>query len=389
MQGQVAGSGTEALKGSNGYRGRNRLVITMCAAVGAAACLLFARGSGFMESAAMVSAGFGLGSAGALLQPVSGAVEEAAMPGAAAEEDARQGNGPAQKSYDLKAVPADILALMEEAGAEFAGQQRDGDILAKTYTAKEATHSFGRGLTVRNTTQTQQDRDLSKDLAAPLELRIEKSKPAVLIYHTHTTEGFEILDRPWYARDWVSRTENGAKSIVRVGEAIAETLGRAGFLVIHEKQIFDRQYTGAYDKSRAAILRILQDNPSIQVTLDVHRDAIHGEKGVRIKPVASIDGKTAAQVMIITGVNEGNIKDFPLWERNLAFAAKLQAAGEARAPGLMRPLFFCARRYNMHVTPFSLLLEMGSDANTLEEVIYSGRLMGAALADLLEAYAVS
>ena len=373
------------MHGQSQYKGRNRLVMTMCAAVGAAACLLFS--FGFAESAAMVSAGIGLGSAGTLLQPASGAVERAAVP--SARQSAGQGNAAVSKGFDPKATPADVLVLMEEALDEFADQKRDGDIQAKTYTAKEATHCFSETLFVRNTTETQQNRDLSKDLAVPLALAIDKTKPAVLIYHTHTTEAFEILDRPWYARDWVSRTENGARSVVRVGEAIAEALGRAGFQVIHETQIFDRQYTGAYDKSRAAVLRILRDNPSVQVTLDVHRDAIHGAKGVRVKPVAAIDGKNAAQVMIITGVNEGNIQDFPQWERNLAFAAKLQDAGGTRSPGLMRPLFFCARRYNMNVTPFSLLLEMGSDANTLDEAIYSGRLVGAALAGLLSDYTVS
>jgi len=359
----------------------------MCAAVGAATCLLFSRG--FVESAAMVSAGLGLGSAGTLLQstPHAGTIEDATLPGTAGAQRKMRETA-ASKGFDMKATPADVLVLMEEAKAEFADQQPDGDIQSKTYLARDATHRFSKELFVRNTTQTQQDRDLSKDLAAPLDLQIDKTKPAVLIYHTHTTEGFEILERPWYARDWVSRTENGARSIVRVGEAIAGMLERAGFQVIHETRIFDRQYTGAYDKSRTAILRILEENPSIQVTLDVHRDAIHGEKGVRARPIANIDGKNAAQVMIITGVNEGNIKDFPNWEQNLAFATKLQAGAEAFAPGLMRPLFFCARRYNMNVTPFSLLLEMGADVNTLEEALYSGRLIGAALADLLEEYVV-
>jgi len=375
------------MQGQVGYRGRNRLVLTMCAAVGAAACLLFS--SGFVESAAMVSAGLGLGSFGTLLQssPRADDIEDATLPGAASAQR-RIRRTAASKGFDLKATPADVLVLMEEAAEEFAGQQPDGDIQSKTYTGKDATHRFSKEFFVRNTTQTQQDRDLLKDLAAPLDLQIDKSKPAVLIYHTHTTEGFEILERPWYARDWVSRTENGARSIVRVGEAIAEMLERAGFRVIHETRIFDRQYTGAYDKSRAVILQILKENPSIRMTLDVHRDAIHAEKGVRIRPVASIDGKNAAQVMIITGVNEGNITDFPDWEQNLAFATKLQSAGETFAPGLMRPLFFCARRYNMNVTPFSLLLEMGADVNTLDQAIYSGRLMGAALADLLDEYVV-
>jgi len=292
------------------------------------------------------------------------------------------------KSFDLRATPKDIEVLMEEALSEFAGQKRDGDIRAKTYTARDATHAWGK-LAVRNTTQSQPGRDISKDLAAPIGLKLDKSKPAVLIFHTHTTEGFEILDRPWYAADWSSRTENGAKSIVRVGEEMAKTLERAGWRVIHDTNIYDRQYTGAYDKSRAAVLKHLEENPSILVTLDVHRDAIHTDKGVHIKPLAQVGGKNAAQVMIITGVREGAIAGYESWEENLRFAAKLQVAAEERYPGLMRPIFFAPRRYNMDVTPYSLLLEMGADANTLEEAVYSGRLIGDVLAKLLEQFAMN
>jgi len=389
MQGQVRYA--EAFpagkpRAAQGYHARNLLIIIMCAAVGVICLLFFPKifSHSAVQSAAMLSAGLELG-AETLLQPprAPDAIAEADFPSAAAPQSREEAI--TAKEFDIKATPKDVLVLMEEAKAEFANQKKDGDIQSRTYTAKDATHQFGK-LFVRNTTVTQQNRMLSKDLAAPLDLKIDKSKPAVLIFHTHTTEGYEIFDRPWYASDWVSRTENGAKNVVRVGEAIAEMLERAGFEVIHETGIFDRQYTGAYDKSRVAVLRHLAENPSIQVTLDVHRDAIHTNNGVRIKPVAEIGEKKAAQVMIITGVNEGNIKDFPNWEKNLAFAAKVQMAGEKQAPGLMRPLFFSPRRYNMNVTPFSLLLEMGSDANTLEEAIYSGRLMGAALADLLEEY---
>ena len=175
---------------------------------------------------------------------------------------------------------------------------------------------------------------------------------------------------------------------MRVGEEMAKVLERAGWQVIHERTIYDRQYTGAYDKSRAAVLKHLEENPSILVTLDLHRDAIHTNGGVRIKPVVEIDGKKAAQVMIITGVQEGAIANFPGWEKNLRFAAKLHVAAEESHPGLMRPLFFAQRKYNMDVTPYSLLLEMGADVNTLEEAVYSGRLMGEVLAGMLEQYRI-
>jgi len=377
-------SGFEPAKHPPGNRRRNRLIGFACTAI---AILSLLASDSLLRGMALVGAGLALPQgAERLIYPPAEMVGDAVQPFTAF--------APPQKivladtkNFDIRATPADIQVLMEEAVGEYANQKRDGDIRAKTYSAKDATHAWGK-LAARNTTKTQADRDLSKDLAAPIGLVLDKSKPAVLIFHTHTTEGFEILDRPWYAADWNSRTANGAKSIVRVGEEMAKVLERAGWQVIHDKTIYDRQYTGAYDKSRVAVLKHLEENPSILVTLDLHRDAIHTDNGVRIKPVAQIDNKTAAQVMIITGVQEGGIANYPDWEENLRFAAKLHMAAEERHPGLMRPLFFAQRKYNMDVTPYSLLLEMGADANTLEEAVYSGRLMGEALAGLLEQFAI-
>ena len=365
----------------HGNRRRNLLLGFACAAI---AVLSLLASDGLLRGMALVGAGLALPQGAAQLFYPPAEAGSAAQPVLA--------DAPPQKivladtkSFDLKATPADIQVLMEEAAGEYAYQRRDGDIRAKTYSAKDATHAWG-GLTARNTTKTQAGRDLSKDLAAPIDLALDKSKPTILIFHTHTTEGFEILDRPWYAADWSSRTENGAKSIVRVGEEMAKVLERAGWQVIHDRAIYDRQYTGAYGKSRAAVQRHLEENPSILVTLDVHRDAIHTDNGVHIKPVAQIGGKNAAQVMIITGVQEGAIEGYENWEENLRFATKLHMAAEERYPGLMRPIFFAQRKYNMDVTPYSLLLEMGADANTLEEAVYSGRLIGEVLAGMLEGY---
>jgi len=361
---------------------RNRLIGFACAGV---AVLSLMASDGLLRAAALVGAGLALPQgADTLLTPVTeraGEVTQPAMAGTPPQKIVLADT----KNFDLQATPKDIEVFMEEAVSELASQKRDGDIKAKTYSAKDATHTWGK-FSVRNTTKTQAGRDLSKDLDAQIGLQLDKGKPAILIFHTHTTEGFEIISRPWYAADWSSRTENGAKSIVRVGAEMAKVLERAGWQVIHDTTIYDRQYTGAYDKSRIAVLKHLEENPSILVTLDVHRDAIHTNKGVHIKPMAQIDGKDAAQAMIITGVREGAIAGYADWEENLRFAAKLHMAAEERYPGLMRPLFFAPRKYNMDVTPYSLLLEMGADANTLEEAVYSGRLMGEALAGLLDMY---
>lgn len=283
-------------------------------------------------------------------------------------------------------TPADILSMMQEAKAVFATAQKGGNIVEKQYDAANATDTY-ENITVRNTTPTHAV-DIKSAVEKHATLSVtDKSAPTVLIFHTHTTESYEMLDCGWYTTDYVTRSNSPDRNMVRVGTAICAELRDMGIGVVHDTEIHDAKYTGAYDRSRESIEKIMAENPSIQVVIDVHRDAIKQQDGTRIKPTAEIGGKKAAQIMIIAGCEDGKVCDFPRWEENLTFALQLQKCAETKYPGLMRPVLFSARKYNMNVTPCSVLLEMGSDSNTLEEAEYSGHLIGKALGELILQYA--
>ena len=113
----------------------------------------------------------------------------------------------------------------------------------------------------------------------------------------------------------------------------------------------------------------------------MHRDGIQQADGTVLKPVAEIDGKKAAQLMIISGCDDGTV-GLPNWEQNLQFAAAITDQVEQDYTGLMRPIFFAYRKYNMDVTPCSLLLEFGSNGNTLEEACTTARLVAGAMEQL-------
>ena len=285
---------------------------------------------------------------------------------------------------DITKTPEDIKALIKKCTELFADDKKDGDINSVTYISKGATHSFGN-VHVKNTTETK-SLDIEKVLSEPLELSVDKSKPAVLIFHSHTSEGYEMIERDWYAQDRTSRSNDENRNIVRVGTEIADYLTDLGYTVIHDKTIHDASYNGSYPSSRKTVAKHLAEHPEIQIVLDIHRDSITLDNGVKIKPVNTIGGKKAAQLMIITGAEEGDVKNFPDWEYNLRFALHLQKECETMFPGLMRPVLFSQRKYNMDMTRFSLLVEMGSEANTLEEACYSGRMLAAALASLMDKY---
>lgn len=292
-----------------------------------------------------------------------------------------------KQDVSLNKDDADIVELVKSAKKNSKRDKKDGAIAEYTFTNDGVTDSFGV-VRVKNTNKT--ELDIGKKLSEKLELSVERKKPSVLIYHTHTTETYQLIDRDFYAEGFLSRSNNSEVNMIRVGRAVADELEKSGYAVIHDTSVYDNPYSGAYYRSEDAARETLKKHPSIQITLDIHRDAIQDNSGTKTKPVAVIDGKKAAQIMIITGCQEeGNgIDDLPEWEKNLTFALKLQQNMETMFPGLTRPLFFCPRSYNMGLTPCSLLVEMGTDANTLSEAVYSGKMLGRALAEILKEYEV-
>lgn len=255
-----------------------------------------------------------------------------------------------------------------------------GPIIRKTYSYSPSGSiielPFG-GL-LRNCTDVTNDYLLDQCERDTAQKISDISEPIVLIMHTHTTESYERGDGEFYSEYDSSRSTDLSETVVAVGDRIAEKLTEAGIGVIHLTEMFDYpEYSGAYDRSSERVIEILEEYPSIQIVIDVHRDAIESE-GVRYAPVTEINGKTAAQVMMICGC-----MNVPQYRYNLRLATRLQGIMETNYPGLTRPILFDERNYNQELTKGSILLEMGSHANSLEEALYSGELVGECLKQLI------
>lgn len=281
-------------------------------------------------------------------------------------------------------IPEDIRTLTEKAEKEYTNSSNDGKIISLDYSQQNATSKFNE-IYIRNTTLNQ-DVNIEEYLNKKVQISITKDKPAVLIYHTHTTETYEILERNFYTNSRNTRSMNSQENMVRIGEEICKVLEKNGYKTIHDKTIYDEKVSGAYDRSRETVSKILKDNPSIQVALDVHRDSIYQKDGSRIKTVTEINGRNAAQIMIISGCEDGNVTDFPNWKKNLTFALRLQEKLANDNKNLMRPLMFCSRKYNMDLIPCALSIEIGTDANTITEAVYSAQLFANSLSKFLEEY---
>lgn len=206
--------------------------------------------------------------------------------------------------------------------------------------------------------------------------------PQVLIMHTHTTESYEPYERDFFDSSFNYRTTDPSKNVVMVGDKITQELEDAGIGVIHDKTIHDYpSYNGSYERSAETVKKILKENPTIKVVLDIHRDAVGSSEDI-IQPIVEINGKNAAQIMIISGCDDGTL-DMPDYMKNFHFACHLQQQFETNYPGLTRPILFDYRKYNQDLTTGSLLIEVGTHGNTLSQVEYSGELIGKSLVKAL------
>ncbi|MDO5345908.1 MAG: stage II sporulation protein P, partial [Lachnospiraceae bacterium] len=197
------------------------------------------------------------------------------------------------------------------------------------------------------------------------DLSIEKNPdvPQILIYHTHSQEAF--LD---------SVEGDTSTTIIGIGDYLAELLEKKyGYQVIHDTGVYDLvdgvlDRSAAYDYARASVEKILEENPTIEVIIDLHRDGVDG-----IHFVTEENGKSTAKIMFFNGLSKdclGQPLDYlynPYIEENLAFSFQLQLAAQQYYPDFTRNIYLKGQRFNLHLRPRSLLVEAGTQLNTVEE----------------------
>ncbi len=287
--------------------------------------------------------------------------------------------------------PARVISqniLEFDDGLDYSAAGNDsGDIVRLTY----GDHSTGEYITlasgaqVRNCTTDSNSALLAASGELPsLTIQTDTPEPQVLIVHTHTTESYEPYARDYYDEEFPFRTRDSSHNMTAVGEVLAQTLADNGISVLHDGTVHDYPaYTGAYDRSEATIRAALEQYPSIKVVIDLHRDAISSADGSRTAPVAEINGKNAAQFMIIAGCDDGRF-NMPHYMENFKLAALIQNAAELKYPELARAVLFDYRNYNQHITTGSLLIEVGTHANSLDEALYTAQLLGESMAAALK-----
>ena len=210
--------------------------------------------------------------------------------------------------------------------------------------------------------------DASQLTGAPAAAECPADGPQVLIVHTHGTEAYTMPAGEEYEASDDHRTLEKEKNMIRVGDEIARVLTDAGLGVLHDRELYDYpNYSGAYNRSLAAIEKYRAEYPSLLYILDVHRDAVADSEGNNYKLLCA-EEPGAAQLEFVIGSSGGGL-EHPDWRENLKLACAVQETLYAKYPTLMRPVTVRNSRYNQQVTTGSLLIEVGTAGNSLDEAL--------------------
>jgi len=239
-----------------------------------------------------------------------------------------------------------------------------------------------KGIYIKN--ETKYKVDINALLNESLNMKFAEKGPQVLIVHTHTSEAYTRTNKNNYKPSDPDRTEDPRYNIVRVGEEIAKHLENKGISVIHDKTIHDYpSYNGSYLKCLETIQSNLKKYPSIRIVLDIHRDGLIFEDGTKLKVTAEINNTKVSQVMLVVGTNEGGL-EHPNWKENLKFAIRIQNKMNQLYPKFARPINLRRERFNQHATTGSLIVEVGSNGNTLEESVAAAQYFANALSEVIK-----
>ncbi len=215
-----------------------------------------------------------------------------------------------------------------------------------------------------STTINQEELNIDSLMGKDLTLKQDNSAPQILIYHSHSQEGFAD-----------SQEGDPSTSVLAVGDYLEQILTEQyGYQVIHLKDTFDIvdgqiDRSAAYDYALEKVEQVLEENPTIEVVIDLHRDGVPED----VHLATEINGKSTAQIMFFNGLSKSKTNgpiDYlynPYISDNLAFSFRLEYEAAQYYPDLTRCVYLKCYRYNLHVRPKSLLLEVGAQTNTFQE----------------------
>ena len=273
---------------------------------------------------------------------------------------------PAPEEMQISEIPEEYPAETEETGAAAAAAEPHPEVDLSPEALGDYEYLLGHFFILDPNAATSENQlNAAGFLEKDLTVSKDSAVPQILIYHSHSQEAFAD-----------SREGEPEDTIVGVGNYLTRILTEQyGYQVMHVTESFDIidgevDRSRAYDYARACIEPILEQNPSIEVVIDLHRDGVQENRRL----VTEINGKETAMIMFFNGLSctaaNGPVEYLPnpYIQDNLAFSFQLEYQAALYYPGFYRGIYLAGLRYNLHLKPRALLLEAGAQTNTVQEV---------------------
>lgn len=239
----------------------------------------------------------------------------------------------------------------------------------KTIPANSGNVTLTDKISIKNQTSYKIDTEAILEQGIPF--TIDNSSPTVLILHTHGTESFTPSEKYNFTHTSNTRTTDENFNVVRLGHELSQALTKLNVSNIHDTTLYDYpDYNSSYDNAFYGIKAMLNKYPGISIIIDLHRDAVNTETGETVKLTGNVNGEKAAQIMFVIGTDECGFAH-PDWERNLKFATLMQQHLYNISPELVRPIMLRTSRFNQHFRDGSVIVEIGTNGNTLDEALVS------------------
>lgn len=298
--------------------------------------------------------------------------------GLSEDQGTAEGGGAGPAAREPEGQPGILKAMIDRTFPFIGGESEEPGLSANAGTQPG-------GETAKDETQTQEEKDgadaagAEKELQAaaeqekPKEVPVldteESKKPLVLIYHTHATESYQ----PVTEGNFHSIGEDG--TVREVGNELTKALEAKGIPVIHDKTIHDNpSYNQSYDRSIQTAKNYLAKNPSIKIVIDLHRDA--ASYSGNVGKTVNVNGNKAATYSLVIGKGNANVEKLHL------FANRINAEADKLYPGMAGKIIEKQYRFNQYICDQAMLLEVGNNENTIDQV----KLTGKYFADIIEAY---
>ena len=305
-----------------------------------------------------------------------------------ANEEANNGSTEGAETEDTGTNKENSESVTTEKSTEAVGDQENASIDVSSIPKKLETkvNSDKNKKDSYNTTygsvkiKNESKYTLTEDILKP---DIEYSnKSDIVIFHTHTCESYTPTEANPYVASGNYRTTDLEHSVAKVGSVLTDYLTGFGYKVNHSTTYHDYPaYSGSYTRSMSTVKSILEQTPTVETVIDLHRDALGSDSSYG--PTVQIGEERVAQLMFVIGTDGGGL-EHSNWKQNLKLAVKIQEKANEMYPDLFKPMIVRNSRYNQHLAKGACIIEVGATGNTLEECTGSMKYLAAVISEVMK-----